>query len=91
MLMNSEHVRELAISLAASVEALQMENDSKTSGSIVDTVYQLALSRQPSGVERQVGIETLKELESIWKGKPHAALETYCHTFLNSGAFLYID
>jgi cytochrome c553 len=91
MLMNSEHVRALAVSFAARVEALQQENDSKSSGRIVDTVYQLALSRLPSDVERQFGIETLKELESVWKGKPHAALETYCHTILNSGAFLYLD
>ncbi|NQV23882.1 MAG: DUF1553 domain-containing protein [Rhodopirellula sp.] len=91
MLMNNEHVRELASSFAARVEALPQENDSHDSGSIVDTVYQLALSRLPTDQERQLGIETLKELQAMWDNRPHAALETYCHTILNSGAFLYID
>lgn len=91
MLMNSEHVHELAASFASRVESLQEKTDSKSASSIVDTVYQLALSRSPSNVERQVGTETLKELETVWKGNSHAALETYCHTILNSGAFLYVD
>ena len=91
MLMNSEHVHELAASFAARVEALQKKNDSKSSEEIVDTVYQLALSRLPNDIERQLGIDTLKELRSVWNNKPRAALETYCHTILNSGAFLYVD
>lgn len=91
MLMNNEHVRELASSLAARVEALQKENDSKSPEGIVDTVYQLALSRLPNEVERQLGSDALKELQSVWKNKPRSALETYCHTILNSGAFLYVD
>jgi len=91
MLMNSEHVHKLAATFASRVESLQEKNDSKSATSIVDTVYQLALSRSPSDVERQVGTETLKELETVWKSNSHAALKTYCHTILNSGAFLYID
>jgi hypothetical protein len=92
MLMNSEHVHELAASFASRVESLQKKkNDSKSASSIIDTVYQLALSRSPSDVERQVGTETLMELETVWKGNSHAALKTYCHTILNSGAFLYVD
>lgn len=91
MLMNNEHVRELASSLAARVEALQKENDSKSPEGIVDTVYQLALSRLPNEVERQLGSDALKELQSVWKNKQRSALETYCHTILNSGVFLYVD
>ena len=91
MLMNNEHIRDLASSLADRVEAVQQENDSKSSEGIIDTVYQLALSRLPDEVERQLGIDALKELQSIWKNKPRSALETYCHTILNSGAFLYVD
>lgn len=91
MLMNSEHVRELATSFADRVETLLREKSSKDLGDAVDLVYQLALSRLPSDVERQIGIETLQELEVVWDGKPDAALETYCHTILNSGAFLYVD
>lgn len=91
MLMNSEHVHKLAASFASRVESLQGKNDSKSASSIVDTVYQLSLSRLPSDHERQVGTESLKELGTVWKGNSHAALESYCHTILNSGAFLYVD
>ena len=91
MLMNNEQVRELASSLAARVEALQKENDSKSSEGIVDTVYQLALSRLPNEVERQLGIDALKEFRRAWPDHANAALEIYCHAILNSGAFLYID
>lgn len=91
MLMNSEHVRELAASFAARVETLLKESNSKDPGDTVDAVYRLALSRNPSETERQLGIDALKELRGIWKDDPHAPLETYCHTILNSGAFLYVD
>lgn len=106
MLMNNDHVRQLASAFAARVESMLADSSSTDSGSTesesddsdadnreaqVELVYRLALSRPPSDVERQVGIDTLKELNGIWKSKPHAALETYCHTILNSGAFLYID
>jgi hypothetical protein len=59
------------------------------------------LSRLPSDQERNIGIETLKELEVAWQGKPYkelgsfsadsSALETYCHSIFNSAAFLYVD
>lgn len=91
MLMNSEHVRELAASFAARIETLLNESGSLDPGDAVDAVYQLALSRNPSQTERQPGIDALNELRGIWKDDPHAALETYCHTILNSGAFLYVD
>ena len=91
MLMNSKHVHKLAAAFAAQVEAQRLGDKSRDSGRVVDTVYQIALSRSPSDVERQVGTETLKKLESVWKGKSHEALATYCHTILNSGAFLYVD
>ena len=41
--------------------------------------------------ERQLGIETLKEMASLWPADPRGPLETYCHTILNSAAFLYVD
>ena len=55
------------------------------------TVYQLALSRLPTAEERRLGIETLEKLVDDWQGDRQAALETYCHTILNSAAFIYID
>ena len=91
MLMNNEHVRELASSVAAHVESIVASRDVDNPAAQVDTVYQLALSRSPTETERQLGIDILKELHGLWQGKPHAALATYCHTILNSGAFLYID
>ena len=91
MLMNNEHVRQLAASFAADVESRLGDSDRDNRGRQVDLVYQLALSRMPGEVERQIGIDTLKEIDRMWKHKPRAALETYCHTILNSGAFLYID
>ncbi len=90
MLMNSRHVRELAAAFASRVEALSSENKDNP-GEVVDHVYRLALSRSPTELEHRIGIETLKELRSAWKDRPKKALETYCHTILNSAAFLYID
>ena len=91
MLMNNEHVRELAASFAARVEALHNGGYPGNLPGSVDTVYQLALSRLPNDEERQLGVDTLKELREVWPENPKAALETYCHAILNSGAFLYVD
>ena len=91
MLMNNGHVRGLAAAFATRVEKRLRDRDPHDHGARVDTVYQLALSRPASDLERQLGIETLKELHAAWRDKPHAALETYCHTILNSAAFLYVD
>ena len=57
----------------------------------VNTVYQRALNRMPSEIERRIGIESLNHLQTEWQGDRRAALATYCHTILNSAAFLYID
>jgi hypothetical protein len=91
MLMNNDHVRQLAASFAARVEATHKGGDSGNLPGVVGTVYQLALSRLPGDQERQLGVDTLIELRDAWPESPMAALETYCHTILNSGAFLYID
>jgi hypothetical protein len=89
MLMNGEHVRELARSFAGRVESLLGEG--ADDGDRVDAVYQLAFSRIPDERERQLGIDTLKELRAGWKDSPELALVTYCHTILNSAEFLYVD
>jgi hypothetical protein len=94
MLMNNKHVRELATAFAANVAAILRDSEAEghdAHGAQVDTVYHVALSRPPTGLERRIGIETLKELTTAWRTEPQAALETYCHTILNSAAFLYID
>lgn len=91
MLMNNRRVRDLAAAFAARVEGLLAGRKQNDRGACVDFVYQIALSRPPSERERRLGIETLQELESASNGQQRAALETYCHTILNSAAFLYID
>jgi len=93
MLMNNRHVRELAGSFAARVEKVLAAQDvgSKAWDARVETVYQLALSRLPTPAERRLGVATLEKLVADWQGDRQAALETYCHTILNSAAFIYID
>jgi len=96
MLMNNRRVRELAGSFATRVEKTLAERkqaavDSQAWDAHVTTVYQLALSRLPTAEERRLGIETLEKLVDDWQGDRQAALETYCHTILNSAAFIYID
>lgn len=87
-LMNSEHIRQLAASMADRVR--QMANDGSPERS-VETVYHLALSRPPTELESQLGVQTLDILQQQWEDRPDRALETYCHTILNSAAFLYVD
>ena len=91
MLTNNEHVRDLATAFAARVESLHENSAGADTAAVVDTVYQLALSRMPNDMERQLGIDALVELRDEWQGEPQKALESYCHTILNSAAFLYVD
>jgi cytochrome c553 len=90
MLMNNQQVRELAAAFAARVEQIAGDRMEDRPAQ-VDTVYRLALSRLPSDQERRLGIESLSELAAVWQGSEAAPLEVYCHTILNSAAFLYID
>lgn len=90
LLMNNQHVHDLADAFATRVERLTSERPADLATRI-DLVSQLAFSRLPNEEERQLGLATLQELQSLWDGDPHAALTTYCHTILNSAAFLYID
>ena len=91
MLMNNKHVRQLAVAFAERVERSLPVSTSHDQGERVDAIYSLALSRLPTDEERELGVESLKSLESAWQGDPHGALVTYCHTILNSAAFLYVD
>ncbi|MDP6904371.1 MAG: PSD1 and planctomycete cytochrome C domain-containing protein [Verrucomicrobiota bacterium] len=88
MMMNNAHVRELSATFAARVGKLTRSGDA---GDHVELVYRFALSRSPSAVEKQLGISALKKLRQDWDDDSVRALETYCHTILNSAAFLYID
>jgi len=88
MLMNNGHVRDLATAFAARV---QSEAEGETWQAWIDSVYQLALGRRPSEVERRLGSEALRDLETHWHGQRDKALQAYCHALLNSAAFIYID
>ncbi len=64
----------------------------------IDWIYLTALSRPPNAEEKALGQAALTRLSKEW-GKQRTdrmeaareALTTYCHTILNSAAFLYID
>jgi hypothetical protein len=61
----------------------------------IDRVYLIALSRPPSDEEKQAGIDALATLKKRWansdKDSTMQALTSYCHTIVNSAAFLYVD
>lgn len=91
-LRNNALVNELATAFAERVR--------KTAGNKLeqqlDTVYRIALSRPPSSEEQALGVQALTDLAEQWtragSNRPEQqALTAYCHTILNSAAFLYID
>ncbi|MFV1996315.1 MAG: DUF1553 domain-containing protein, partial [Verrucomicrobiales bacterium] len=90
MLMNNKHIRDLAVAFASRV-GNSLAGKSDDPGTYIDAVYHLALSRNPSDEEYQLGIETLKTLARDWPGNPDGPMVAYCHTILNSAAFIYID
>ena len=52
MLMNNEHVRELAASFAARVKTLMLGRGKKTLGDQIEIIYEVALSRPPSDLDQ---------------------------------------
>ena len=89
MLMNNDHIRELAGDFAERVLASLPER--AAAGDLADAVYQIALSRKPSHEERQLAETALKDLKIAWQGDSEAVLHSFCHTILNSAAFSYVD
>lgn len=87
LLMNNEHVHTLAKSFASRVIEKVREDPTAR----VNTVYGMLLNRLPDDQERSLGITALSELTSRSGGSTDAALQTYCHTLINSAAFLYVD
>ncbi|MCB1205982.1 MAG: hypothetical protein KDN18_17100, partial [Verrucomicrobiae bacterium] len=57
----------------------------------IEAAYPIVFGRLPSAEERAAGVEALRALEREWSGDEDRALETFCHTLLNSAAFAYID
>ncbi len=94
-LRNNALVQELASAFGERVEKAAGTEPSKQ----VEEAYRIALNRPPSAEERQIGVQALAQLTEQWaretKGDQEAAarraLAAYCHTILNSAAFVYID
>jgi hypothetical protein len=60
----------------------------------IDSAFRIALGREPSAGEAQRSSDFIMGVESEWKesADPRAkALADFCHTLINSAAFLYID
>lgn len=94
-LRNNALVHELAAAFAARVEKAAGTEPSRQ----IELAYRMALNRPPSADEHQASTQALAQLVEQWtragKGDREAAarraLATYCHTILNSAAFVYID
>ncbi len=95
-LTNNAMVRKLA---AAFAERVRQETASPAGR--IESAFWMALSRPPSQDELRVSREALDALSRQWrdalgaKANPAAAsqraLETFCHTMMNSAGFLYVD
>jgi hypothetical protein len=96
-LMNNDTIRQLSESFAQRVatEATGMEEQ-------IQWIYRTALSRPATAQELELGRSILTDLEEKWGehlknekkstlDAPQMALKTYCHTIMNSAAFLYVD
>jgi len=93
-LMNNGMVRRLAEQFARRVRREAGADPARQ----IEWVYLTALSRPPCEEEKTLGREALALLTEGWGNQridrdeaARRALTTYCHTILNSAAFLYID
>ena len=88
MLMNDAHVRSLARNFSDRIR-YQPPRDGDWSMT-VRKAYATAFSRQPTREELSIGQQALQTFEAEYDDRDRA-LETYCHSLLNSAAFLYVD
>jgi hypothetical protein len=91
-LLNDTMVRRLAASLASRVEA-EAGTDTEQQ---IEQAYLIVVNRLPSPQERVASRESLKQLAVAWAQEKkldaaQKALEAFCHTLINSSAFIYID
>jgi hypothetical protein len=92
-LMNDGRVQELAGCFAERVAREAGADPARQ----VEWVYRSALGRPPTTEEKGIGTEALCRFTAEWVKHLAAdearrrALATYCHTILNSAAFLYVD
>ena len=60
----------------------------------VNLAYRVALTREPTASEARSARKFIETLQAKWKAgesPPEMALADFCHTLINSAAFLYID
>jgi hypothetical protein len=92
-LLNNATVYRLAEDFAKRLEKEAGSDDRRQ----VEEAYWIALSRAPSEEEKRVATQDLLKLQqaAVKEGRreqaAHEALTAFCHTLLNSAAFLYID
>lgn len=97
-LMNNTMVRELAADFANTT----LKHGGASTESRVDYVYRTALSREPTAEERQLAVIAVTELTRLWELElasdkladgeaTRRALTSFCHTIVNSAAFLFVD
>ena len=93
-LMNDTTIRSLAASFA---ERVKREAGTDPLGQI-ERAYWIVLSRPPTSEEKELSRKALLELERVAaksapnrEAVPTQALAKFCHTLLNSAAFIYID
>lgn len=91
MLLNNKRIHELAVALADRVQRELLESGTVNETATVRMVYAITLNREPELAELQVARAALEDLTTAWDGDRQAALATFCHTILNSAAFLYVD
>ncbi len=98
-LMNNGMVFELAENFATRV----LQDAGADTLKQIEWVYQIGLSRPPNDQEKQIGLETLNQLQTDWRNQlgvnehPTAStlqlksLTAYCHAIMNSASFLFVD
>ena len=95
MLLNDRQVYECSTTLADHIQSLigdhQALATAEDRSAAVTALYEVALSRAPNNRELALGQRALDQFVRQWQGKSNEALATYCHTVLNSAAFVYID
>ena len=90
-LLNNARVRELAASLAYRVAERCGGESGDPTGAFVEVAHSLVYGRAASPQEHTAGIAAIRALSLEWGGDEVRARETYCHTLLNSAAFVYLD
>jgi len=88
MMMNNDHVHELARSLA---ERAAVMGPKATDLERVRLLYNVVLTREPASQEEELGMAALKHFRAEWHGNEEAAVASYCHTLLNSAGFMFVD